>query len=68
MKTVTERIEKITDSEESEEEKSSKSKARANHLPPVDILFAHLNRVETMKTKVIDPSMSEKAKKAPPKM
>ena len=49
----------------SEEVEESTSKARANHLPPVEILFAHLDRVDTMKQKVVDPVLVEKSKAAP---
>ena len=65
IKTVSERIEQASDEESSENDVKSKSKARANHLPPVEILFAHLNRVETMKTKVVEPMMSEMSHRAP---
>jgi len=35
-----------------DENKSKKEKPRSSRLPPVDILFAHLDRVDSMKTKV----------------
>ena len=70
VKTVTERIEEASEKEDSSNEggETNTSKARANHLPPVEILFAHLDRVDTMKSKVVEPLMlSENTKKAPPK-
>ena len=69
VKTVTERIEEASEKEDSSDEggETNTSKARANHLPPVEILFAHLERVDTMRSKVVEPIMQESMKKAPPK-
>ena len=51
VRVVTERIEKAaSDSENSDDDNTTKKKARSNNLPPPEILFAHLNRVETMKS------------------
>ena len=66
VKTVSERIEQASDEDESSDNDAASKKARANHLPPVEILFAHLNRVETMKTKVVEPMMSEMSNRGPP--
>ena len=64
VKTVSERIEQASDEESSEEDQSKKSKLRANHLPPVEILFAHLERVDTMKSKVVEPMKSQMSMKS----
>ena len=55
----------MSEEDSSEEVEESTSKARANNLPPVEILFAHLDRVDTMKQKVVDPVLLEKSKAAP---
>lgn len=65
VKVVTERIEAPEESEDLSEEESKPTKARANHLPPVEILFAHLDRVDTMKSKV-EPVMKEISTKSKP--
>ena len=54
----------MSEEDSSEEVEESTSKARANHLPPVEILFAHLDRVDTMKQKVVDPVLKEQTKAA----
>lgn len=57
---VKERVEKP---ESAEETKSKKEKPRTNKLPPVEILFAHIHRVEDLK-KTAEPVMQEISKRA----
>lgn len=54
VKVLTEEMVIPTDSDHAEDEDSykQKKKKRAANLPPVDILFAHLNRVDNLKSKV----------------
>ena len=66
VKVVTERIEKPEEDSSQEETKSKSNKPRADKLPPVEILFAHLDRVDTMKTRV-EPMVSEMSSRTPAK-
>lgn len=65
VKVVTERIEKaFSDSENSDDDNTTRQKARASNLPPPEILFAHLNRVETMKI-AVEPAITDMGSRTP---
>ena len=58
VKVTTERVETKNSDSSCDSEQEVKSTKKANHLPPPEILFAHVGRVEKMREK-IEPTLSE---------
>ena len=68
VKVTTERVEtqNSDSSPDSGEDDSKRNAKKANHLPPPELLFAHVNRVDQMKTG-LDKAMSEISASASPR-